>query len=319
EARFRMPDSGLRTPPRFSTPVDVKVTSNSRSRTLFNAYSYDFPRLTGADLTGGRASGGQLMVLRGAGLAPTSTVLFRVPGVAAPFSAVVSSVSDDGTELRLLTPDLRGHESKKAAVEVTVPGVAMVPLPGTYEVRTDGSEPLLKLTSISPSTGFICGGEEVTIRGEGFLPSLSVRFGSVQALDVDVLDGTTARVTTPSMVEGTGTVAVSISNDAGPGVRRESGFTFMHPAPAFLRGDVDGDAKVTISDVVVLSDLILGKASTFPDNIDAADVNDDGVVNGGDVTVLMAFLFGGVSQLPEPFLVAGFDPTPDGLTSCASP
>ena len=54
-------------------------------------------------------------------------------------------------------------------------------------------------------------------------------------------------------------------------------------------GDVDGDGSVTIADVTVLIDLLLGGDNI---NNEVADVNGDGVVNINDVTDLIDMLLG---------------------------
>jgi hypothetical protein len=143
-----------------------------------------------------------------------------------------------------------------------------------------------------------------------------VTFGSTPAQQVEVLDGKTLRVVTPSVPEGTKQVAVTVANPTGNPVQRDNAFTFEHPAPTFLRGDVNDTDVVDLADAALLSDLILGKATSFPPNLDAMDANDDGKVNGGDVTTILEHLFGGRVELPAPFLAKGLDPTPDGITSC---
>lgn len=57
----------------------------------------------------------------------------------------------------------------------------------------------------------------------------------------------------------------------------------------FLRGDVDGDGSVSISDVSALAGILLGFVSTTP----AADVNGDGTVDVGDLTYLLNMLLTG--------------------------
>jgi hypothetical protein len=53
-----------------------------------------------------------------------------------------------------------------------------------------------------------------------------------------------------------------------------------------MRGDVDGDGKVGISDVTAMIDLLLGGVE---DN-DAADTNLDGGIDIADVTALIDYL-----------------------------
>jgi hypothetical protein len=57
-----------------------------------------------------------------------------------------------------------------------------------------------------------------------------------------------------------------------------------------IRGDVDGDGKVSIDDVTVLIDMLLG--GTGAGNV-AADCDLDGKVNIDDVTVLIDRLLSG--------------------------
>ena len=59
---------------------------------------------------------------------------------------------------------------------------------------------------------------------------------------------------------------------------------------AGLRGDVNGDSNVNISDVSALIDLLLGGGTI---NNPSADCNQDGNVNIGDVTAIIDYLLSG--------------------------
>ena len=61
-------------------------------------------------------------------------------------------------------------------------------------------------------------------------------------------------------------------------------------APKTMRGDVNGDSSVNISDVTALIDLLLG-GGTISNS--AADCNQDGSVNISDVTALIDHLLSG--------------------------
>jgi len=54
----------------------------------------------------------------------------------------------------------------------------------------------------------------------------------------------------------------------------------------FLRGDVDGDGNVSISDVTALIDYLLSNDATGIDT-DAADCDEDGSISISDVTALI--------------------------------
>ena len=74
--------------------------------------------------------------------------------------------------------------------------------------------------------------------------------------------------------------------DGGPS---DPGY-FSEKGGTFLRGDVNGDGSVNISDVTALIDLLLG-GGTISNS--AADCNQDGSVNISDVTALIDHLLSG--------------------------
>lgn len=315
--RFRVPPSGIARPQRLSTLADVQVLTPLGTATLARAYSFEYPRVSGADLSSIRASGGELMVIRGEGLAILSTVAFRVEGTAAAVAAEVAGVEADGTRIFVLTPSLRGSEGKRASVELAVPGFETLVVPGSVEIRADGTGPALRIDSLSPAEGTICGGDVVVIAGEGFLPGIVVRFGSLESPSVELESGSVLRATTPRVPEGTSRVDVTVTNLSGASASKLGGFSFLPAGAAFIRGDVTSDGKVNVEDAVALSALVLGKAgSSAPPNLDSADANDDGVLNGGDAIYLMNHLFAGGAAPPPPYPDAGWDPTPDPIVSC---
>ena len=85
------------------------------------------------------------------------------------------------------------------------------------------------------------------------------------------------------------------------------------PAPTFLRGDVDSNRTVDLSDAVaLLSFLFLGNVTL--DCADSADVDDSGKVDLSDPINLLGFLFTGGALPPPPGPVEpGIDPTVDRL------
>ena len=60
--------------------------------------------------------------------------------------------------------------------------------------------------------------------------------------------------------------------------------------PAFIRGDVNGDSSVNISDVTTLIDLLLGGTTI---SNPAADCNQDSSINISDVTALVNYVLSG--------------------------
>ena len=82
----------------------------------------------------------------------------------------------------------------------------------------------------------------------------------------------------------------------------------------FVRGDVNGDGVMEMSDAVrILRGLFFGESLPCPD---AADTNDDGFADPADALSLLGYLFLGRGDLPFPFVICGLDPTKDEL-GCA--
>jgi len=81
----------------------------------------------------------------------------------------------------------------------------------------------------------------------------------------------------------------------------------------FVRGDVNSDGQVNVTDPVrLLTELFRGG----DDGIacpDASDTNDDGELNVTDGIFLLEYLFTGDAVLPAPVGVCGVDPTDDDL------
>jgi len=87
-------------------------------------------------------------------------------------------------------------------------------------------------------------------------------------------------------------------------------------AADFIRGDANGDRKVTISDTSFLfGAMFLGRG--LPECVSAGDANDDGTIDLSDGIWLLNGLFMGGAPPPSPFPGPGPDPTPEG-SDCPS-
>ena len=85
----------------------------------------------------------------------------------------------------------------------------------------------------------------------------------------------------------------------------------------FIRGDINNDGHVDISDIVYLINYIFRGGPPPPAPCDRADVNDDGLVDISDSVYLVNFVYQGGPQPPWPYPTVGIDPTPDNLpTDC---
>lgn len=114
-------------------------------------------------------------------------------------------------------------------------------------------------------------------------------------------------------------------------VRDYAGCDAEDRGEAFIRGDVNNDGKIQITDVINLANHLFNK-SALPEPFksaggltceDAMDTNDDGFVDIGDVVNLVYHLFnqqaGDYIPIPPPNNIPGFDPTQDSLTPCSWP
>jgi hypothetical protein len=81
---------------------------------------------------------------------------------------------------------------------------------------------------------------------------------------------------------------------------------------AFVRGDVNADTSVDVSDAVSLLGCLF-LAESLPECPDAADANDDGRLDVSDAVYALLYLFLGHHPPAAPFPGCGDDATPDGL------
>jgi hypothetical protein len=102
------------------------------------------------------------------------------------------------------------------------------------------------------------------------------------------------------------------------GTRADMGFQPFDQgsAPRFIRGRLNDDPHIDLSDAVTLLLYLFGGGAIGC--LGAADIDDDGAVSMTDAIRLLDHLFRGGPALPAPAGACGVDPTPDGL-ACAAP
>ena len=87
---------------------------------------------------------------------------------------------------------------------------------------------------------------------------------------------------------------------------------FKVPPIPFIRGDVNGDSNIDLSDPIsILGYLFQGQGE--PGCVEAANTNGDAVVDLSDAIYLLSYLFTGGPKPPAPFQECAHGPAGDGL------
>ncbi len=132
----------------------------------------------------------------------------------------------------------------------------------------------------------------------------------------------TANVTLSSNL-GSPKVAVVVDVDGvpfEPAIGAGVAITLGGGAPPFVRGDVNQDTKLNVSDGVAIARYVFGLGSQKA-KIDAckdsADANDDGAITTADALYVLNYLFTGGPIVKAPFPACGADTTVDTLDCTA--
>jgi hypothetical protein len=140
----------------------------------------------------------------------------------------------------------------------------------------------LSVTEVSPPSGPTSGGTIVTIRGAGFASGATVKFGTIPAVSVEVLNETELRAVTPAGpfdFASSKTVDVVVTNPDGASGEKNLSFTWTVPPPTIASlsprsGTRSGGTLVTIrgggfSTAVPASVTFGGAAATSVTIVDA--------------------------------------------------
>lgn len=111
----------------------------------------------------------------------------------------------------------------KTMANVTASG----PIRSFTTAGTPGAPPTV--TGISPNSGTIIGGTNVTVTGTNFAPGAVVTIGGTDATSVNVVSGTSITATTPAHTEGI--VGVVVRNADNQIATLANGFTYVAPPP----------------------------------------------------------------------------------------
>ena len=262
-----VPATGTVTGPSFSA-VDAsgnEVYNSGSSAFLLLAPSYvPVPRVTGISVTEGPAAGGTSVTITGTGFSGATAVSF---GGAA---AAAFSVSGD-TSITATTP-----ATAPGPVDVTVTSAGGTDVTGSFDLFTFVAAPTI--TSLSPASGPLNGGNQIVVTGTGLADVTSVDVGGAYAAIQEQGD-TSITVTAPpgEAVDNTALHVTSIGGTASAGYAYTApdvcgtGCAFTSPATASAATGVAFTFTVSATGYVTPTFKLKGKLPggvSFVDNYD---------------------------------------------------
>ena len=210
------------TPARAAGTASVVVTTPGGSNAANSLYTYVTPAPTVASVTppSGSTLGGTNVTITGTNFTGTTGV--TIGGNAATGVTVVNP-----STITAITP---AGNAGTASVVVTTSG-------GSNAANSLFSyvAPAPTVTGVSPSSGSISGGTNVTITGTNFTGATAVTFGGNAASGVTVVNATTITATTPARTAGAASVVVTTPSGSNAA---NSLFTYgvANQAPGFQFG-----------------------------------------------------------------------------------
>ena len=215
-------------------PIIVSTLGGATTeRVLFNYMNVPAPTITSVSPISGSISGGTAITITGTNLTGATSV--TVGGAAATSVVVVSA-----TSITAVTP--AGAAGAQSVAVTTEGGTATKANAFTYVVLAP------TIASVSPTSGAISGGTEITITGTNLTGASSVTVGGVAATSFVVVSATSVTAVTPSGTAGAKAVAVTT---AGGTATKANAFTYVVPAPTIASvsptsGVTSGGTAITI-------------------------------------------------------------------------
>ena len=199
----------------------------------------------------------------------------------------------DGALLTVLSVDLEGTDAGDLGVEFFAPGYSNGAAEGWYTVGA--------VVDLSPPL------DTVLPAGEGW-----TIIHALLAVSAGALEGETSPMAITDQV-GNPPVSVILADPSGNSFipQTTDGLFTVIIGGTFIRGDVNIDGKVQISDPINLLDHLFADGSIGCS--DSSDANDDGSVDLADSIFILGYLFSNGPQPPPPFTAPGSDPTDDSL------
>ncbi len=235
-----------------------------------------------------------VLLLNGAAVAPTWVLTSTSPKTPTWWSLPVA-LAPGVNRLVFTGRNIHGAQVGETAINVTSTAHWTPPI----------------IDALLPFEGPASGGTTVDLFGENLLPGLRVWFGEAESPSVTVISAAQARVVAPPGTAGP--IDVRAANPDGSERVAAVRYTYLPVVvePGFVRGDVNADGEINISDAIGILAYIFrsGQAPC----LDALDVNDDGALNIADAVSLLGYSFAMQAPPARPFPECGEDPSADAF------
>ena len=218
-------------------------------------------------------------------------IVITYGGFTRSFAVAVVKKVDIETDGAIKVGTLKGRLGETVEVPVTItqnPGLTAF----CHTITFDATD--LKFVSVTANNGFANGtvvlNDEKVANGEitvlWYQPTDVVESGVAYTLNFEILETAT---------DGVSEITIAFDkNDNGNASGENILFEGVNGSVEVLSywlGDLDGDRKYTMVDIVQLSQYVSGKQMTLTDKQKkSADVNEDGVIDVHDVTLLSQWL-----------------------------
>ena len=231
--------------------VDITVTNAEGTTAIspLDQFAAGPPTVTAVTPDAGPAGGGGTVTVTGDGF---------VADTAVTFGGVAAGVTVTGPTTLVATAPVGGTGSVDV-VAATAQGASATSTSDLYAYGT------AVVASVTPDTGSVGGGDSVTIAGSGFVPGMTVSFGSAPATGVAInATGTSLTATTPA---GTGSVDVTITDPDGTSATSTNDL-FAYGAPVVTSIAPDAGPVAGGQDVIVAgTGFVPGATVYFGDTV----------------------------------------------------
>ncbi|OME91639.1 IPT/TIG domain-containing protein [Paenibacillus lautus] len=201
--------------------VDIKVTNpDGQVAVLSNGYKYveqvfPAPTISSLSPSSGLVTGNNLIDINGSNFVSGATAQFGTTEVPATFVR--------STLLRVKVP--AASSAGSVDIKVTNPDGQVAVLLDGYTYTLPAPAPAPVITSISPNSGVLTGGNVVVINGANFLNGVNAQFGNVQVAATTFVSSNQLRVKVPAGISS-GMVDITIINPDGKSAQLIGGYTY---------------------------------------------------------------------------------------------